>query len=159
MTIKWNEYTWYSKLAAALFFILVLPTWTFYLGRQYEKTQAVLNNLGDVQNTETSSAKNAQHVRLVGVYKSEDTELDITLDTLGSLYIKGFSFFQGASAPTGQLHTGEIDGPLEVVGDRGLYSVDGCVINFTFSPNKVSAKDNNLCGGLNVSFTGDYTKE
>jgi hypothetical protein len=40
--IKWNEYTWYSKLAAAIFFIIVLPAWTFYIGIQYETTRAVL---------------------------------------------------------------------------------------------------------------------
>lgn len=41
--IRWNEVTWYSKLAAVIFFIIVLPVWTFYLGIQYEKTQLILN--------------------------------------------------------------------------------------------------------------------
>ena len=34
--IKFNEVTWYSKLAAVIFFIGVLPTLTFYLGTQYQ---------------------------------------------------------------------------------------------------------------------------
>ncbi len=38
MKIKWNKYTWYSKLSAVIFFIGILPAWTFYLGTQYEKT-------------------------------------------------------------------------------------------------------------------------
>jgi hypothetical protein len=37
--IKWNEYTWYSRLAAAIFFIIVLPIWTFYLGQKYQETR------------------------------------------------------------------------------------------------------------------------
>jgi hypothetical protein len=42
--IKWNEYTWYSKLAALIFFIGVMPILTFYIGVQYEKTVQVLEN-------------------------------------------------------------------------------------------------------------------
>lgn len=39
--IKFNEVTWYSKLAALIFFIVVLPALTFYIGVQYEKTRNV----------------------------------------------------------------------------------------------------------------------
>jgi len=42
--IKWNEYTWYSKLAALIFFIGVLPCLTFYIGMQYEKTIQSINS-------------------------------------------------------------------------------------------------------------------
>lgn len=42
--IKWHEYTWYSKLAAIVFFIGILPALTFYIGVQYEKTEEVLSN-------------------------------------------------------------------------------------------------------------------
>src|SRR5581483_8299212 len=41
--IKWNEYTWYSRLAALIVFILLLPILTFYLGVQYQKTADVLS--------------------------------------------------------------------------------------------------------------------
>ncbi len=37
-TIEFNKVTWYSKLAALLFFIIVMPVWMFYVGVQYEKT-------------------------------------------------------------------------------------------------------------------------
>jgi hypothetical protein len=36
--IKWNEVTWYSKLAAIIVFLLFLPILTFYIGTQYQKT-------------------------------------------------------------------------------------------------------------------------
>lgn len=39
--IKFNEVTWYSKLAAVIFFIGVLPILIFYIGIQYEKTKSV----------------------------------------------------------------------------------------------------------------------
>jgi cytoskeletal protein RodZ len=44
MKIKWNQYTWYSRAAAIIFFIAVLPVWTFYMGIQYQKTADSLEN-------------------------------------------------------------------------------------------------------------------
>ncbi|MEA2715584.1 MAG: hypothetical protein QOG91_612 [Candidatus Parcubacteria bacterium] len=38
MKIVWNKVTWFSKLAAVIFFLLIVPILTFYIGRQYEKT-------------------------------------------------------------------------------------------------------------------------
>jgi hypothetical protein len=43
MNIKWNEYTWYSKLGAVILFIGVIPMLAFYVGTQYEKTIEVLS--------------------------------------------------------------------------------------------------------------------
>lgn len=37
--IKFNEVTWYSKLAAVIFFLFVMPAWAFYIGTQYERAQ------------------------------------------------------------------------------------------------------------------------
>ncbi|MES3005987.1 MAG: hypothetical protein V4664_03515 [Patescibacteria group bacterium] len=39
--IKWNEYTWYSKWASLIFFILILPILTFYIGTQYQEAKYV----------------------------------------------------------------------------------------------------------------------
>jgi hypothetical protein len=49
MTIKWNKYTWYSKWAAIVFFLLVLPVWTFYLGMQFEKTREIVSQAVSVE--------------------------------------------------------------------------------------------------------------
>jgi hypothetical protein len=43
--IKWNEYTWYSKMAAIIFFLGIFPMITFYIGMEYEKTNEVLESL------------------------------------------------------------------------------------------------------------------
>lgn len=40
MEIQWNEVTWYSKLAAILFFVGVLPVFTFFMGMEYREVQA-----------------------------------------------------------------------------------------------------------------------
>ena len=41
MNIKWNEVTWYSWTASILFFLLILPSWTFYLGTVYQKAISI----------------------------------------------------------------------------------------------------------------------
>jgi len=40
--IIWNRVTWYSKYLALIFFTIIFPIWTFYLGTQYEKTVSEL---------------------------------------------------------------------------------------------------------------------
>lgn len=40
MEIQWNEVTWYSKLAAIIFFLGVLPVFTFFMGMQYKQVQS-----------------------------------------------------------------------------------------------------------------------
>ena len=42
MNIKWNKVTWYSKLIAAVLFIVILPTWTFFLGAQFQEVEGLL---------------------------------------------------------------------------------------------------------------------
>lgn len=38
MDIQWNTVTWYSRWCALLFFLFILPSLTFCIGREYEKT-------------------------------------------------------------------------------------------------------------------------
>ncbi len=42
--IKFNEVTWYSKLATIIFFIGIWPVLTFYIGIQYEKALQISLN-------------------------------------------------------------------------------------------------------------------
>ncbi|MEN9912638.1 MAG: hypothetical protein RLY66_46 [Candidatus Parcubacteria bacterium] len=43
MTIKFNEVTWYSKLAAAIFFLIILPVLMYYINVQYREVKTFLN--------------------------------------------------------------------------------------------------------------------
>ncbi|MCC2630830.1 MAG: nitrite reductase, partial [Candidatus Paceibacter sp.] len=42
MNIEFNKVTWYSKLAAVILFIFVIPWWTFYIGMRYQETVDIL---------------------------------------------------------------------------------------------------------------------
>lgn len=46
--MKWNKYTWYSRWAALVVFLFILPAWTFYLGTQYELTKMIVEKDDDV---------------------------------------------------------------------------------------------------------------
>lgn len=43
MKIKFNVVTWYSKLLAIIFFIAVLPIWTFYIGTKVKEVEMYSN--------------------------------------------------------------------------------------------------------------------
>jgi hypothetical protein len=45
MKIKFNRVTWYSKLAAVIFFIAILPIWTFYIGAVYQEAVSLENQI------------------------------------------------------------------------------------------------------------------
>lgn len=48
MDIQWNSVTWYSRLGALLFFLFVLPTLTFCIGREYEKTLQTISLIDSI---------------------------------------------------------------------------------------------------------------
>jgi hypothetical protein len=43
MKIKFNEVTWYSKLAAIIFFAIVFPALSFYIGKEYGRAEVLSN--------------------------------------------------------------------------------------------------------------------
>jgi hypothetical protein len=55
MHIVWNKVTWYSKLAAVIFFIAVFPTLTFYIGREYQETVGILSTKSETQKVVVSA--------------------------------------------------------------------------------------------------------
>ena len=44
--IVFNEVTWYSKLAAVILFIILIPMLTFYIGTQYQAVKDLQNMSG-----------------------------------------------------------------------------------------------------------------
>ncbi len=49
MKIEWTKVTWYSKLLAVILFLSIIPSLTFYIGRQYEITSASYSALAENQ--------------------------------------------------------------------------------------------------------------
>ncbi len=83
MSIKFNEVTWYSKLGAAIFFLVVLPVLLYYVNMQYREVKILLNE-----------AKAP-----VIVEKESDTQ-EVFLNLLNGTYLIGdqeVSFIDGIS--------------------------------------------------------------
>ena len=110
------------------------------------------NNVTNSNNYKSGSIK--------GVYKKADGNSWIDVTELGGnkISVKGQASWEGSGVNSGQVNSGVIDGVVILNGNNGVYSQNGCEINLTFVPSGLIAKDNNQCGGLNVSFTGNYTR-
>jgi hypothetical protein len=68
--IKFNEVTWYSKLAAAILFLVIVPFLAFYIGTQYQEAKS-LNAIVDPSqgaapvSAEKSKSKDAREVGIL----------------------------------------------------------------------------------------------
>jgi hypothetical protein len=49
MMIQWNTVTWYSRILSIIVFVGIMPAVNFYIGVQYEQTQAALQAAEDAQ--------------------------------------------------------------------------------------------------------------
>lgn len=75
--IKFNEVTWYSKLAAIIFFLGVFPTLTFYIGIQYQEVK-------DLDQSEENQSLTNQKFRkddLLGIWVHMYEESKIPFDS------------------------------------------------------------------------------
>ena len=58
------------------------------------------------------------------------------------------------------VHTGEVRGPLKRTGSTATVTMDDCSLTLNRTgPDTLSAEDNGKCGGLNVRFDGDYSRQ
>lgn len=88
--------------------------------------------------------------------------LDIWQLKNGGVRVLGNSTWVG-NAKTGNVNVGAIDGVYDLKGSKVLVSdgddPDDCHFTITFAANALTVtKDNLKCGGLNVSFDGQYRK-
>lgn len=79
----------------------------------------------------------------------------------GSPYIVGEAFWPARPEendwPT--IHIGEVDGRLSITGNRASYSDDNlCELELTLLRDFLLVADNRRCGGVNVTFSGVYTR-
>ena len=64
------------------------------------------------------------------------------------------------NAETDNVHVGEVDGSAPLEGNHARYDVDGCSFAIEFVPDAlIVSDDNGACGGMNVTFEGDYERK
>lgn len=93
-----------------------------------------------------------------------DNEIFFDIKKIGKYRIKfqGQSYWQGADPEN--IHTGAVAAIVNVKNNHASYvdrsdTHDGCKIELTFLKKRLDVTDNNSCGGVNVTFTGEYTKK
>lgn len=75
----------------------------------------------------------------------------------GRVYISGSALWYGSNP--GQVNTGQIEGIGVVKGSKLVFDHDGCKGVIRLSKGGVAVEDESGCGGLNVSFNGNYGKK
>lgn len=106
-------------------------------------------NTMQVQNLSASAT-------LSGTWAAAQGTLTLTRTAAGAWQVEGT-----ASAPTpgGSVNTGDLGGLLTRQGSAWQYAADGCELNLWAVGPWLLAADNGACGGLNVSFSGLYTRQ
>ena len=80
--IEFNKVTWYSKLAAVILFIFIIPWWTFYIGIQYEKTKEMLMNVSSGSDFKPVFHKTVEENCRINPFHGEPLPADILPDAL-----------------------------------------------------------------------------
>ena len=96
-------------------------------------------------------------VSFTGRYELEDKYLEINQLSPEKVSLKGYAEWYNSS---GTIHVGEIEGEASLSGNQATFerSSDGCTVSIEFLADKIRVTDNKKCGGMNVTFDGNYPK-
>ena len=73
-------------------------------------------------------------------------------------YLKGFAYWLG-KAELGQAHIGEIDGLVPLQEGKLFFEEDSCTAEIHLESSGIIVEKESGCGGLNVTFEGEYKKQ
>ena len=90
----------------------------------------------------------------VGTWDGPTGSLTIT-EQGGTLHVTGDALWHGGGQ---RIHTGEVDGSLTTKDGALVYEQDGCELRIGRDGSQLWVEDNLQCGGLNVTFAGEYTR-
>ena len=114
------------------------------------------NVSGDLTQLDTIRASDLTRPwAMVGTWSSGDNAINIDISDDGLAITEAEAIWIGANP--GQVHTGEAAGLLQQSGTTLRYNKDGC--EMTLQPtgaDTMTVTDNLGCGGMNVTFEGEY---
>jgi hypothetical protein len=119
-------------------------------------------------NAEVNKEESLKKELIVGKYeryvngKPDQNQSTILIEDVKNdlLHVKGDAVWVG-NVETGNVNIGELDSLLPLKGNKIFYSDDigDCKLTITFSENALEVSDDNFkCGGLNVTFNGQYNR-
>ena len=96
--------------------------------------------------------------RVDGEVDPHAATLNIAAGSGDLVHVTGEATWVGDAA-TGNVNAGSINGMVRIEGNAARYDLDGCQFTIEFLPDALIVDgDNGACGGLNVSFDGDYER-
>lgn len=90
----------------------------------------------------------------MGKWRKNRNSLTIKAESDGKISVDGFALWGSGPAP----NVGEVQGTTIPVGTGATVKDGPCRVTLTLADNWLIAKDNQECGGLNVSFSGIYRR-
>lgn len=123
-------------------------------------TQAItarIQLLDSVATAQTPTARwNGSYVRFFNGARDSDAA-DLTLLGLhgNKVYAAGNAIWQGSNT----VHTGEIDGVGQIKTGKVVFDLEDCSATLALTPAGLTVEDASGCGGMNVTFIGDYRKQ
>lgn len=77
----------------------------------------------------------------------------------GTAYLAGDAVWLGPNAANGQVNVGEIRGVAALRNGLLAYDSDGCTATLALQRGGLAVKEDNGCGGMHVTFMGDYRRK
>ncbi|EJE50385.1 hypothetical protein PMI14_04945 [Acidovorax sp. CF316] len=77
----------------------------------------------------------------------------------GKVYLAGDAVWLGPNAANGQVNVGEIRGVGTLRNGLLAYDSDGCTATLALQRGGLAVREDDGCGGMNVSFVGEYRRK
>lgn len=128
------------------------------LERLYLRRVAALRSGTQSIEATRAAALGVYERRIAGKPDLHAATLTIAAGSGDRLHVSGESTWVG-NAETGNVNVGTVDGMARLEGNRARYDIDGCRFELEFIPDALIVRgDDGACGGMNVTFDGDYAR-
>lgn len=103
---------------------------------------------------------NGKFIRYVNGKVDKDTANLLLIGMSGNrIYVEGDALWHGPNAANGQVNTGEMLGLGELKAGKGVFDLDGCTATMAIKDGGIHVEEASGCGGMNVSFVGEYKRK
>lgn len=128
------------------------------LGKEFAGRIALLRSVAPA--TGPSAQWNGVYTRYMQRKLDTDTAtLSIVGLQEGKVYLAGDAVWYGPNAANGQVNVGEIRGVGTLRNGLLAYDGDGCTATLALQRGGLAVKEDDGCGGMHVTFVGDYRRK
>ena len=128
------------------------------LGIEFGKRIALLKSVAP--SSDPAAQWNGSFSRFYKGKPDKDSASLLLIGMMGKkVYVAGDALWLGPNAANGQVNTGEMIGIGELKSGRAVFDLDGCTATMALNENGVKVEEESGCGGMNVSFVGEYKRK